>query len=106
MRLSPYQRDSIVSVLGNHGKVFLYGSRTKDDLKGGDIDLLLVVQPEKLQDLRSQKHKLLISIESKIGEQKIDLILATPEMLTTDPFLMKITKEATSLNTSRPERLG
>lgn len=51
MRLSRYQSDSILSVLGDHGEVFLYGSRTKDDLKGGDIDLLLVVRPEKLQDL-------------------------------------------------------
>ena len=97
MRLSQHQRDSITSVLGAHGQVFLYGSRTQDHLKGGDIDLLLVVKPEDFQELRSKKHKLLIEIESKIGEQKIDLTLSTRTMLTQDPFLVEIQKNAVLL---------
>lgn len=97
MRLSEFQKRAILSVLSKYGQVFIYGSRTRDDLKGGDIDLLLLVKSEILQELRSMKYKLLIEIESQIGEQKIDLLLATSEMLKQDPFLSKIYPEAIPL---------
>jgi len=50
-------------------KVYLFGSRLDDNLKGGDIDLF-VDEELSLKDLRKLKVKLL----NKIGLQKIDLI--------------------------------
>lgn len=52
-------------------KVYLYGSRTKDELKGGDIDLLLLSQKIHLME----KIKLKIKLYDALGEQKIDILI-------------------------------
>jgi predicted nucleotidyltransferase len=44
MRLTPAQIDTIKNILGQYdpkGEVIVFGSRVKDDRKGGDIDLLM-----------------------------------------------------------------
>ena len=51
-------------------KVFLFGSRTDDMAKGGDIDLLILSIIFTTRDLR----KLKIHLEDRLGRQKIDLI--------------------------------
>ena len=61
-------------------KVFLFGSRTDDAAKGGDIDLLILSKILTTRDLR----KLKIHLEDRLGMQKIDLILSPPEL--TNPF--------------------
>ena len=61
-------------------KVFLFGSRTDDMAKGGDIDLLILSKILTTRDLR----KLKIHLEDRLGMQKIDLILSPPEL--TNPF--------------------
>jgi len=57
------------------GNVYLFGSRLDDDARGGDIDLYLA--PKRLSD---EKHRLLsrflLRLYERIGEQKIDCILA------------------------------
>lgn len=69
-------------------KLYLYCSRTQLDKRGGDIDLLLLVETlAQRQALLAQKHVLIVSIETLIGEQKIDLSLATKASIETDPFL-------------------
>lgn len=43
MRLSEDERKALKKALeGFEGEVYLFGSRLRDDLKGGDIDILLV----------------------------------------------------------------
>ena len=49
---------------------YLFGSRTDDTLKGGDIDVILT--PEKLP--LSLLSSLRRSILNQIGEQKLDLV--------------------------------
>ena len=52
-------------------KVFLFGSRTDDNKKGGDIDVLILSE-EKLSF--SDMSKMRISFYKIFGEQKIDLV--------------------------------
>jgi uncharacterized protein len=60
--------------------VYLFGSRTDDSKKGGDIDLLVLSQTITPRLKREIKIKLF----DKIGEQKIDILLAKNEDL---PFV-------------------
>lgn len=45
MRLTPAQQESIVRIIRQHAGadagIWLYGSRTHDDRRGGDVDLLV-----------------------------------------------------------------
>ena len=52
-------------------KIRLFGSRIKDDAKGGDIDLLI------LSETLGLKEKLIIRyrLKEKLGNRKIDLIV-------------------------------
>ena len=68
MRIDEKTLKAIKEVFENK-KVYLFGSRLDDNLKGGDIDLF-VDEELSLKDLRKLKVKLL----NKIGLQKIDLI--------------------------------
>ncbi len=55
-------------------KVYLFGSRVRDDLKGGDIDILILSNPKLNWD---EKHEIRMDFYSKFGEQKIDLLSFT-----------------------------
>lgn len=96
MRLSKNDLSGIVGIINQeisleNAELRLFGSRANDQGKGGDIDLLLIVADKSVyQTVAFQKVKILIEIQDKIGEQKIDLILATREDLMTDPFLKLI----------------
>jgi len=85
MRLSQAQVHAIEQVFQTvflHGEVILFGSRVDDQKKGGDIDLF--VQPATpMSDLFARKIRFLRALKNKIGEQKIDLVLApfAPEEL-------------------------
>ncbi|MDQ6995080.1 MAG: hypothetical protein Q9M18_05745 [Mariprofundaceae bacterium] len=58
-----------------HGEVILFGSRVDVQKKGGDIDLF--IQPsEPMSDLFERKIQFLVALKNRIGEQKIDLVLA------------------------------
>jgi predicted nucleotidyltransferase len=56
MRLTPDQRDRIVRTIrdrvGEDATIWLYGSRTADDRRGGDVDLL--VRSSAVVDVREQ----------------------------------------------------
>jgi len=78
MRLNQFEINSIKQitsrVFGDSAKVFLFGSRVDDTLRGGDIDLY--IQSEIIDNLNEKKIRFLIDLEKLIGEQKIDVILA------------------------------
>ena len=77
MRLTEFEiqaiKESAQEIFGSGVEIFLFDSRVDDKRKGGDIDLYIKVATG--NDL---KHKIdfLVSLEQKIGEQKIDVILA------------------------------
>jgi len=82
MRLSKYETDTIKKVAseiwGDNVIVYLFGSRTDDSIKGGDIDLYIQLSAE--QDpkiLVLQKARFLGKLDLLLGEQKIDLVVKT-----------------------------
>lgn len=78
----------------------LFGSRANDNMRGGDIDLLLILPDKKdYQKVALKKVTTLVEIQKKLGEQKIDLIIATNEDLGTDPFLKLIFPSSVVLHT-------
>lgn len=96
MRLNSHDTLAIVLTLNtyignNQASLALYGSRTDDSKKGGDIDLLLTVHSDVIYStLKSKKLKILQEIADKIGERKVDLLITTESKAKHDPFIKMI----------------
>jgi predicted nucleotidyltransferase len=85
MRLTETQqeaiRTSVASVLCAESRIWLFGSRADDSMRGGDIDLLIETDaalPNRVASLCRLEGKLVMSL----GERKIDILLKdarTPE---------------------------
>jgi len=77
MRLSKEQTNIIKKAVkenfGENAVVYLFGSRTDDKKRGGDIDLY--IETDKKKDLLEKKIKMLVQLHKNLGEQKIDIIL-------------------------------
>ena len=74
MRLTEKEISSIKRNILNFdqdAKVFLFGSRTKKDIKGGDIDILII--SKKIGFV--EKIKIKTGIFREIEEQKLDLVI-------------------------------
>lgn len=96
MRLSDKERDQIVSAvkeLDSLATVYLFGSRTKLELKGGDIDLLVLSDTLTFSD----KVSLLVTLKAALGDQKIDLSIKHPDEVTTDPWASLVCREGVKL---------
>ncbi len=61
-------------------KIYLFGSRTDDDARGGDIDLLILSRKLTQGDARSIRN----AVFEKLEEQRIDLVIAEDDE---DPFV-------------------
>jgi len=77
VRLNDEEMKAIITtakeVFGESVRVWLFGSRTDLNQKGGDIDLY--IETEEKEDLLRKKLKFLVSFEEKVGEQKVDVII-------------------------------
>lgn len=104
MRLTPEETAQIVVALSsfvgkNSAELRLYGSRVDDQQKGGDIDLLLIVDSEALENqLQVNKHFILAAIKELIGDQKIDLKIVQVNEIEHDDFLQLIYPKALVLH--------
>jgi predicted nucleotidyltransferase len=83
MRLKDSEQAAILSAvkgMDGNASVYLFGSRVDDTKKGGDIDLLI------LSDCltRDNKRTIKIKLNELLGEQKIDIVLASDD---SDPFV-------------------
>lgn len=58
---------------GTGTKVFLFGSRTDNNKKGGDIDLYIETFAK--ENLFDKKVKMLRMLYERLGEQKIDIVV-------------------------------
>lgn len=64
------------SVFGEDAYAVLFGSRTEDSQKGGDIDLLIKCTGTGTRDdLYQLKLKFLVQLKKRIGDQRIDIII-------------------------------
>ena len=76
-------------------QLLLFGSRTDDLLKGGDIDLLVVLENE--EDWNAAcgfKTALLVAMKDRVGEQRIDLVFTTEDRISKSAFLERIRSSA------------
>lgn len=82
MRLTPFQRKSIIELSRRHFGAtcvaYLFGSRTNDELRGGDIDLLIESDLNRQVDY-AKRLAFRSDLKCKIGDQKIDVIFAGPD---------------------------
>ena len=83
MRLTPTEIEAIsqtIRFLDDQARIRLFGSRADDAKRGGDIDLLIL--SEKLTE--SDRGTIRLSLHEKMGEQKIDIVIARD---LSDPFV-------------------
>jgi len=81
IRLTTYEVEAIKKAFLEtfmSGDVFLFGSRTDNTKRGGDIDLYLCPK-KKFEDEQKRKVRFLIKLDESIGEQKIDVVMAKDE---------------------------
>ena len=103
MRLSDREARALGDVVGSFlggrpGSLFLYGSRTRDDLRGGDVDLVVVSPSEEVvADLRRNRHRLLGALKRSIGDRRIDLSVASEQERARDPFWQNALRDAIPL---------
>jgi len=84
MRLKPNEVAAIKTTILNldsDADIFLFGSRTDDSKKGGDIDIVILSRRLTTGDDKRAIKKVLYGL---LGEQKIDIILAADDA---DPFV-------------------
>jgi predicted nucleotidyltransferase len=82
VRISETVKDALIRSILRHfpdvKRIFLFGSRTDDSKRGGDIDIL-VETPEDEQVRYTHAAQAVAEIHRTIGEQKIELVVAYPE---------------------------
>lgn len=94
MRVDPNEIQIIkTSILkkDKNSKIFLFGSRTKDDKKGGDTDILVLSDKLTFSDLIDIRCDIFKNME----EQKIDIVIA--KRLDENPFIKSIAKDLIEL---------
>ena len=81
MRLTTEQiaiiKQKTALIFGDDSKVYLFGSRTDDNAKGGDIDLFIDLAKE-IENPVSKTIRLNGTLQQAIGMQKIDIIFHAP----------------------------
>ncbi|MCS6786105.1 MAG: nucleotidyltransferase domain-containing protein [Thiobacillaceae bacterium] len=70
-------RQTVTELFGPDARVLLYGSRVDDAARGGDIDLLVVLdQPQ--PDAARKALTLTARLQLRLGDQPIDVLVVDP----------------------------
>lgn len=100
MRLSPQELEKIKTVFEKfkrvNSKIYLFGSRTLSEKKGGDIDLLITFF-DKTSLIEFKRLDFIVELKKQLGDRQIDATLATLEEMQTDPFLKTIADQAIAI---------
>jgi predicted nucleotidyltransferase len=78
-------------------ELYLFGSRVDDSAKGGDIDLLILCDTGAKEDFLSVKSKILLEIEKRIGERRVDLTVSSRDPFEQSDFVKVILQKAIRL---------
>ncbi|SNZ10645.1 Nucleotidyltransferase domain-containing protein [Persephonella hydrogeniphila] len=81
-------KETAKKFFGGNAKVYIFGSRTDLDKKGGDIDIF--IETDKNISLKEEL-KFLVELEKKGIERKVDLIIKAPNKR--EKFIFKEAKE-------------
>jgi predicted nucleotidyltransferase len=94
MRINEVERRAVteaVQAADPGARIWLFGSRTDDTKRGGDIDIAVLSRkigiPERMKIRRS--------IINTLGEQKIDIVVSADGL---DPFFRMAVETGTSLH--------
>jgi len=84
MRLTDHQRrvirEASCDIFGPNAVIKLFGSRIDDNLRGGDIDLL-VESPLSIEQSGLKSAKLAARIQRRLGDRKIDVMCIEPDTI-------------------------
>ena len=82
MRLTNHEVDTIKftarRMFGEGVRVWLFGSRTDDSRRGGDVDLYLETEVP-MENRVEAAARFAAELQMQLGEQKIDVLLVDPE---------------------------
>ena len=87
IRLSREEIENIkksVKAIDRNARIYLFGSRTNKESRGGDIDILIVSEKIKRREIR----KIRWNFFDVFGEQKMDIVVDDGRMLS--PFVKMI----------------
>ena len=93
MRLREEAKQVIIDAVKSvdpDAEVYLFGSRVNDNLRGGDIDLLVFSRKMTYRDKLNVKKKIFLAL----GEQKVDLLIYKD---TTEPFVRMALEQGVQL---------
>ncbi len=85
-------RDEAQKAFGADSKVYLFGSRVDDALRGGDIDLLVETGKVGHAAVFEAQLRFLAKVKLVLGEQKIDVLVDYPDR-TFRPEILRIARD-------------
>ncbi len=71
-------RVTVIRLLGDRTCIRIFGSRAREDEKGGDIDILIETE-RRLPNRVTSACRLTSELQMQLGDQKIDVIIIDPE---------------------------
>ena len=79
LRLTPFEIESLKNLFkmffAKEDHLWIFGSRTDPQKKGGDIDLYVETSISDVREINQAKISFLTELYYKIGEQKIDVVI-------------------------------
>ncbi|MGA8148073.1 MAG: nucleotidyltransferase domain-containing protein [Gallionellaceae bacterium] len=70
-------RATVSRLFGDRTSIRIFGSRAREDEKGGDIDILIETERH-LPDRVASACRLASELQMQLGDQKIDVIIVDP----------------------------
>ena len=84
-------KDLTRDIFGSTASVYLFGSRTDDTKKGGDIDLF--IEADEVIESVKKKITLMSKLQLKLGDRKIDIVTADRNDRENVPLVVRIARE-------------
>ena len=84
MRITPEQvrviRQGVAEFAGEQARVLLFGSRVRDDARGGDVDLMLELD-EAVAEPAQLAARLAVRVSRAMDGRKVDVLVKAPNLL-------------------------